>query len=222
MSTQTTENYLKAIYSLTQKQEKVSLTDVSNSLNISAATANNMMQKLKKSGWIKQEKYQPIRLTKAGSLKASMIIRKHRITEMYLHQFMGIGWEDVHSIAEEMEHIKSPILFDRMDELLNFPKYDPHGSPIPNKSGEIVEMDYHLLSQTPIGTKVKLVGIEDGSKELLQFLNQKKIGLGTQLEVMEVIKFDKSCLIKIEGTKELTLSSKVCNTLKVCEIDEEL
>jgi len=220
MASNTIENYLKAIYSLQQKQEKVNITDVSKHLEVSAATVNNMMQKLKKMKWVKQEKYQPVTLTVEGEKRAAMIIRKHRIAEMYLTEKMGLGWENVHSIAEEMEHIDSSILFDRMDELLDYPKYDPHGSPIPNKDGKIVKMNFHLLSQAETGSLVQLVGVEDSSKELLEFFNQKMIRLGTEMKVLEIASFDKSLLLEMEEKDTLVLSSKVCNALRVIEVEK--
>lgn len=219
MATHTIENYLKAIYSLSQKQDKVSLTDISKQLEVSAATANNMMATLKKSRWIKQEKYKPIKLTAKGEAKAASIIRKHRITEMFLSEIMGIGWENVHSIAEEIEHIDSSILFERMDEMLNHPKFDPHGSPIPGKDGSLQAISGQLLSDVPPNSTVHLIGIEDSSKELLEYLNQKKIKLGSEIQVIEINRFDHSIKVKTKHSEELMLSSKVANALRVNETE---
>ena len=119
-----------------------------------------------------------------------------------------------------MSDVDSSILFDRMDELLDYPKYDPHGSPIPNKDGKIVKMNFHLLSQAETGSLVQLVGVEDSSKELLEFLNQKMIRLGTEMKVLEIASFDKSLLLEMEEKDTLVLSSKVCNALRVIEVEK--
>lgn len=215
MSTQTTENYLKAIYAIADKQEKVNLTDVSRHLEVSAATANNMMQKLKKEGLITQEKYQPILLTPKGKKVAAEIIRKHRITEMFLSELMGIGWEHVHHIAEQIEHVDSTLLFDRMDEMLDFPKYDPHGSPIPDKKGNVTSNKAIILNKAEVGQALTVVGVDDSSKALLEHLNELNIGLGTPLSIVKVNSYDNSIVVKIDKAQEVFLSMKVANSLKV-------
>lgn len=215
MASATKENYLKTIYLLQQKIGKVSLTDISKALEISPASTNNMIQKLKKLKLVEQEKYQPVKLTTQGESNATSIIRKHRLSEMYLTEIMGIGWESVHTIAEEMEHIDSTILFDRMDELLNYPKFDPHGSPIPDKEGKFAKTEFKLLSEMNSGDLVQLVGIEESSKELLQLLNLKNIKLGTKINILEITAFDKSLTVKINNKEAVMLSSRVCNSLRV-------
>ena len=147
MATITIENYLKALYTLNQVSREISLTDLSKEMNVSAPTVNNMIKKLQDKGWVAYQKYKPIKLTTDGALQAAKIIRKHRLTEMFLVKIMGFGWEEVHDIAEQIEHIKSDDFFDRMDELLGFPKTDPHGSPIPDKNGKILEQHYKTLAQ---------------------------------------------------------------------------
>ena len=218
MPSQTKENYLKAIYTIRSKQEKVNLSDVSRHLNVSAATANNMMQKLKQEKFITQEKYQPIELTAKGEKEAAAIIRKHRITEMFLSEIMGIGWENVHQIAEQIEHVDSALFFDRMDEMLDFPDHDPHGSPIPDKQGKITENKSFLLSKAKIGNKLRVVGVDDSSKALLEYLNDLNIQLGTELEVIKVNAFDFSIKVRLDNQTELFFSPKMGNSLKVVEI----
>ena len=177
MATIIIENYLRALYSLSQKNEEVSLTDLSKELGVSAPTVNNMVKKLQKKGWVNYKKYKPIKLTKAGRLVAASVIRKHRLTEMFLVKIMGFGWEEVHDIAEQIEHIKSDSYFERMDELLGFPNTDPHGSPIPNKQGEIIKYDYKPLSEIEQNSEVTITALKDSSFELLDYhheLNQKQ------------------------------------------------
>ena len=136
MPTKTKENYLKAIYFLDLKKNNISITDISLKMNVSKPTTNNMVKKMEEKGWVIYEKYKPIKLTSKGKKLGALIVRKHRLTEMFLSQVMSFGWEEVHDIAEEIEHIHSEIFFDRMDELLGFPTTDPHGSPIPDKKGK--------------------------------------------------------------------------------------
>jgi DtxR family Mn-dependent transcriptional regulator len=174
MATITIENYLKALYNLNQESSAISLTDLSKEMTVSAPTVNNMIKKLQDKGWVAYQKYKPIKLTKEGAIQAAAIIRKHRLTEMFLVKIMGFGWEEVHDIAEQIEHIKSDDFFDRMDELLGFPKIDPHGSPIPDKNGKIIEQHYKTLAQIEPNVKVTIVALKNSSFELLDYLNNKK------------------------------------------------
>lgn len=214
MPSQIKENYLKALFNLMNEKGEISLTELSDSLEVSKPTANNMIKKMEELGWLHYEKYKPLKLTKEGKTKAALIIRKHRITEMYLVEKLGIGWEKVHAIAEQMEHIDSPLLFERMDEVLGFPDFDPHGSPIPDKNGVIKKVAYKLLSELKIGDVGIIIGIENSSEEFLKFLNQKKIKLGDRVEVVEKIDFDESVLVKM-GKIEMQFSKKVSDSLRL-------
>ncbi|MEZ4994575.1 MAG: metal-dependent transcriptional regulator [Saprospiraceae bacterium] len=127
-----------------RENSRISMTDLSIKLAVSKPTAN-MIKNLEEHGWVIYRKYQPVELTEAGRKMAALIIRKHRLTEMFLHEVMGFGWEEVHEIAEQIEHIHSEKLFTRMDEMLNYPASDPHGSPIPDKQGNIPEQQYQTL-----------------------------------------------------------------------------
>jgi DtxR family Mn-dependent transcriptional regulator len=153
MPTQTKENYLKAAYFLAQKGSDITITDLSKVMEVSTPTVNNMVKKMEKKGWVLYQKYKPILLTDQGHKEAALIVRKHRLAEMYLTQIMGFGWEEVHEIAEEMEHLPTESLFDRMDEILGFPTTDPHGSPIPNKDGVIAIKELINLSELKEGAK---------------------------------------------------------------------
>src|SRR5690554_3477553 len=145
------EDYLKALYHLHLKNEEISLTDLGKSLELSKPTVNDMVKKLHEEGWVNYRKYKPIKLTEKGRINAAIVVRKHRLAEMFLAKMMGFGWEEVHEIAEELEHIKKEAFFDRMDELLNFPNTDPHGSPIPNKDGSVDEKIYKTLAECKTG-----------------------------------------------------------------------
>jgi len=133
MASTTRENYIKALFYLHQKNEDISLSDLGAVLAVSKPTANDMIKKLQADGLVATAKYKPIRITNKGLRQAASIIRKHRLSEMFLMQIMNFGWEEVHDIAEELEHVPSEHFFDRMDEILGFPTVDPHGSPIPDK-----------------------------------------------------------------------------------------
>jgi DtxR family Mn-dependent transcriptional regulator len=217
MATITIENYLKALYTLNQVSSEISLTDLSKEMNVSAPTVNNMIKKLQDKGWVAYKKYKPIKLTKDGALQAATIIRKHRLTEMFLVKIMGFGWEEVHDIAEQIEHIKSDDFFDRMDELLGFPKTDPHGSPIPDKNGKILEQHYKTLAQIEPNIKVTIVALKNSSIELLDYLNNKKIKLGDTIQILSIEPFDKSCSILLEETVRMTMTQQVCSSLLVVQ-----
>ena len=215
MPSQTKENYLKAIYFLDQKNQDVSLTALSREMKVSAPTANNMIKNLKEIGWVEYIRYKPIRLTDEGRRAAALIVRKHRLTEMFLTRIMGFGWEEVHDIAEEIEHVQSDKLFDRMDDLLGFPDLDPHGSPIPDKDGNIVERSFVRLTEVKEGGRVILRSLSDSSKDLLHFLNRKEISLGTEMQVIGIEAFDGSLLIAYAGHPSVMLSYEVCRLLEV-------
>lgn len=215
MPTQTKENYLKAVYFLNQKQADISITALATLMNISKPTANSMVKKMEEKGWLEYEKYKPLILTKKGEEMGALIVRKHRLTEMFLSEVMGFGWEEVHDIAEEMEHLHSEKLFDRMDEILGFPTVDPHGSPIPDKKGKISKPSYSNLTSVKVGEVVKVRALAKSSKELLLFLNKKSIKLGTQLSIVNIEKFDNSYEIELKNKSQITLSFEVCQCLLV-------
>ena len=218
MPTQTKENYLKAIFSISQEKNVVTISELAQLMGVSKPTVNSMVKKMKEKDWLIYEKYKPLKLTSIGKKVAASIIRKHRLTEMFLATIMDFGWEEVHEIAEEMEHLQSTKLFDRMDEILGFPTKDPHGSPIPDKSGKIANPNYLNLTVLKIGESGKLCGITNSSKELLIYLNKKKIKLGSVLKVREIEEFDKSTEVIIAKGSSVVLTQNVCKCLLVVRI----
>ncbi len=218
MPSQTKEDYLKALYYLHQKNADISISDLGKSLDLSKPTVNDMVKKLQVKGWLKYEKYKPLKLTSKGIKEASLIIRKHRLAEMFLNQVMGFGWEEVHEMAEEIEHINSEEFFDRMDEILGFPKVDPHGSPIPDKNGEYSKPEYKRLAEINPGKTVVIKALRESSKEFIEFLNKKQIKLGDKIEVHQLEPFDKSMLVSYGKFKQQTLTQNVCNKLMVKEL----
>lgn len=209
------ENYLKALFSLSNDKGEVSVNDVSKHLNIKMPTVTSMMKKMAAKELVHYESYKPLRLSEKGKKEAALIIRKHRLTEMYLVEKMGFGWEQVHDIAEQMEHIKSPIFFAKMDELLDFPRFDPHGSPIPDKNGKMVWKAYKKLSECKEGDVVKLVAVINSSEEFLKFLNGREMQLGLTVKIESVEPFDNTMVVHYENHSSQTLSQTVSERLLV-------
>lgn len=202
MNSLTKENYLKALFHLANSENEISVKDLSDNLGIRMPSVNSMMKKFSTEGWVIYESYKPLILTEKGRRKAALIVRKHRLTEMFLVEKMGFGWEEVHDIAEEIEHIQSPVFFDKIDEILNFPKTDPHGSPIPDKEGNIIKNNYFKLSECKIGESVEFVGLTASSDDFLRFLNNKKLPLGTSIIILENEPFDGSKRVKYDDQEE--------------------
>ena len=215
MITETVENYLKALFTLADDEGRVSVSDISQCLEVSKSSTNSMAKTLNQEGFVVYKKYKPIVLTKKGRKAAALVIRRHRLTEMFLVEMMGFSWDEVHDVAEQIEHVQAPSFFDRMDELMDFPKFDPHGSPIPDKEGNIVEANCISLSECDKGDKVTLVGLAQSSRALLQLLDGHNITLYQVFEVAKVENFDHSMVLYREGFATLTLSKKVCNELLV-------
>ena len=215
MPTAVKEDYLKALYVLNKEDNQINLTELSRHLGVSKPTANNMVKRLEEHGWVIYKKYRPVELTEKGRKTAALIIRKHRLTEMFLHSIMDFGWEEVHEIAEQMEHIQSEKLFARMDEMLNYPTVDPHGSPIPNEEGSVSGLEYSLLVDIPDGQKVQLCALVQSSSELLHYLNDLQIQLGTVIHVLKKEPFDNSLLVSCDQNPPIVISQKVGKSLMV-------
>lgn len=209
------ENYLKALYFLDREDGSISITELSNRLEVSKPTANNMVKSLQEHGWVVYQKYQPLQLTEKGQKAAAKIIRKHRLTEMFLYKIMGFGWEEVHEIAEQMEHIDSEKLFSRMDEMLDYPSFDPHGSPIPDEEGNITEQQASLLADISDGQKVQVCALANSSTGLLHYLDELHIQLGTTIRVLKKESFDNSILISCDEKTPIVISEKVGRSLLV-------
>ena len=215
MPTQTKENYLKALFHLHLKNEEISLSELGKEMGVSKPTANDMVKKLHQRKWLVYEKYKPLRLTMEGLKMAALVIRKHRLAEMFLQKIMSFGWEEVHEIAEELEHMKSEKFFDRMDEILGFPKQDPHGSPIPNKEGVFDSPDYEVLSQVKEGNSAVIRALRESSSEFIEYLNKLDIKLGNQMELIRYESFDGSYLVKFNDQEPQVLTDSVCRRLLV-------
>jgi DtxR family Mn-dependent transcriptional regulator len=217
MRSLTEENYLKALLQLSVETGSTGVNDLSKRLGIKMPTVNSMMKRLSEKGLVKYESYQPLQLTEEGQKEAALVLRKHRLTEMYLVEKMGFGWEEVHEIAEQVEHIQAPRFFQKMDELLNFPTIDPHGSPIPDKTGKMAWTQYSKLTDCPVGSRVQLVGVTHSETDFLKFLNDRELKLGLQLRVESVESYDGSMVVSYGRRTGETLSRMVCEQLLVRE-----
>ncbi|WP_343565649.1 metal-dependent transcriptional regulator [Sphingobacterium sp.] len=215
MISQTEENYLKTLYNLTYQKGEASVNEISKRLDIKMPTVNSMMKKLSEKGFVHYESYKPLKLTEEGKKEAALIIRKHRLTEMYLVEKMGFAWDEVHQIAEQIEHIHSPEFFSKMDYLLGYPTVDPHGSPIPDHNGVIQSENYIFLDTCKTGDRVTLMAIQPSSKELLQYLSAKDLELGTTLTIRSIESFDASITVSYGDRTSEVLSSKVTAALLV-------
>ncbi|MFB6340084.1 metal-dependent transcriptional regulator [Saccharicrinis sp. FJH62] len=215
MASHTEENYLKTLLALSGEKESVSLSDLSHDLNVKLPTANSMVKNLKNQGLVNYEKYKPLSLTPKGRRSAALILRKHRLTEMFLTTVMGFGWEEVHAIAEQVEHIDSPVFFDKMDEMLGAPKTDPHGSPIPDKNGNMIHPAFVPLSECKAGQIVIISAMLNDSSEFLMLLNSKQLSLGTEISIDSIEAFDRSITISYNEQNNITLSEKVSQQILV-------
>ena len=209
------ENYLKAIYHLSLTSLKgVSTNAIAKKLNTKASSVTDMIKKLADKNVLVYKKYQGVQLTVEGKKTAANIIRKHRLWEVFLVEKLNFSWDEVHDVAEQLEHIKSAKLIDEIDALLGFPKYDPHGDPIPDKEGNLDQLEKSLVSTLKINEKGICVGVHDSSATFLQFLDKQQIALGQEITILEKEDFDGSMTIKI-NQKEITISNKIANNLYV-------
>lgn len=218
MLTHTEENYLKVIYHLSHTEDGgISTNAIAQKIDTKASSVTDMIKKLKEKELITHQKYQGVFITDAGKQAAKMIIRKHRLWEVFLVDTLHFNWDEVHDVAEQLEHIKSEKLINALDAFLGYPKEDPHGDPIPNAKGEIPFREKELLAETLIDTNYMCVGVKDTSSAFLQYLDRQKIALGTTFKVVKHEKFDHSVTISLYNI-ELTLSKVVAQNLFVKQL----
>ncbi|MCB9285018.1 MAG: metal-dependent transcriptional regulator [Lewinellaceae bacterium] len=214
MHSQNEENYLKAIFKLSAEGPAVSTSALARELDVQAASVTDMVKKLAAKELIQYEKYQGVLLTAKGRLVAVNIIRKHRIWEVFLVDKLGFGWSEVHDIAEQLEHIHSEQLIDRLDDFLDHPSFDPHGGPIPDREGRLPQRQAEPLSALPVGSKAIVAGVKDDDRELLEYLEQKGLLIGARLRVLEHLTFDDSLVLETPSGK-WSVSRKVADNLLV-------
>lgn len=218
MLSYTEENYLKALLKLSfQNEEKpeAGTNEMAAYLGVKPATATDMLKKLKEKDLVSYKKYGKILLTDMGKKNGIAILRKHRLWETFLYEKLDFSWDEVHEVAEQLEHIHSAKLVDKLEEFLNFPEFDPHGDPIPKANGDITIVDKIVLAEVRAGETCKVVAVKDTSVLFLQYLEKLKITIGTKIKVLEVIDFDGSLNIQIEKEESRSVSMKFGESLFV-------
>jgi DtxR family Mn-dependent transcriptional regulator len=209
------ENYLKTIYHLTTISDaEVSTNAIAEMMETKASSVTDMLKKLADKDLVNYIKYQGVSLTNKGKLTAKMIVRKHRLWEVFLVEKLNFPWDEVHDIAEQLEHIKSEQLINKLDDFLGNPTEDPHGDPIPNAKGQIIAIEKQLLSELSENQIGICVGVKDSSSEFLKYLDKQGIALGSRIEIIEKETFDSSLKINLDS-KELTISNKIAGNLFV-------
>lgn len=212
----TEENYLKTIYYLANRQQsEVSTNALAEMTATKAASVTDMLRKLADKQLIHYKKYQGVRLTDEGERLALQVIRRHRLWEVFLVEKLGFGWDAVHAIAEELEHVRSEELVMRLDTYLGHPQFDPHGDPIPTPTGQMPQTGYHKLSDAGVGERVCLMAVLEHSTEFLQHLDHSNLTLGCTVTVREMNAFDKSVLVEIEAGQTVFVSYEVAKNLLV-------
>jgi DtxR family Mn-dependent transcriptional regulator len=208
------ENYLKAIFHLAkQYKEGVPTNAIADSLGAKASSVTDMLKKLANQQLVKYKKYQGALLSDKGRDEAVYIIRKHRLWECFLYEKLDFNWDEVHDIAEQLEHIKSEKLVNKLEEFLGFPTVDPHGDPIPDRNGNIAAIKHTPLSKITRGSNVVLVSVKDSSDDFLKYLSNKEIAIGKKIKVLYIEEFDKSMRIKIGGQEDLVTETVARNLL---------
>lgn len=213
----TEENYLKTIYCLQQENPGggVSVNEIAESMQTRPATVTDMLRKLSDKELVHYEKYKRTRLSAKGKEYALQVIRKHRLWEVFLHDRLQFSWDEVHEVAEELEHIRSPKLIERLDAFLDYPEFDPHGDPIPNAAGEIRPASTTVLSEMESGAQVRLVAVKDTSSAFLHHLERLGLSIGARMKVEEILPFDGSLMIRINNAGAVMLSRKIAEKLLV-------
>ncbi|GAB3343400.1 metal-dependent transcriptional regulator [Marivirga atlantica] len=210
------ENYLKAVYHLSAEGEtEVSTNAIAEEMQTKAASVSDMMRRLSEKELVHYKKYQGVRISNDGARAALQVVRKHRLWEVFLVEKLKFSWDQVHEIAEQLEHIKSPLLIKRLDEFLGHPKYDPHGDPIPDENGEFKEKPQIPLSSTNLNDDGIVVAVKDTSPVFLQHLDRIGIYLGAKIKTIEKTEFDGSMEILIDQKNKLFISKEVAQNVLV-------
>src|ERR1035437_5649669 len=219
MYTYTEENYLKSIYKLSQKQKAgISTNAIADRMCTKASSVTDMIKKMADKKLVNYKKYQGVTLTAKGKKESLKVIRKHRLWEVFLLEHLNFHWDEIHDIAEQLEHINSDQLIEKLDRFLNYPKNDPHGDPIPDEQGQLPEDHSYLLSNLKITDKALVVGVNDKSPAFLKYLDQVSIQLQTNLEVVAYYDFDQSMDVKVNESSIVHLSNKITQNILITEL----
>ena len=213
MYSQAEENYLKTIYALEKDYgNEVSTNLIAGKINTKASSVTDMLKKLANKKLVVYKKYQGVYLSELGRLSALKVIRKHRLWECFLVQKLNFNWDEVHDIAEQLEHVKSEVLINKLDAYLRHPKLDPHGDPIPDAQGRMLLSKTKRITDMKIGSAGIFVGVRDSSATFLKYLNKKNLALGDKIKVIDIEPFDNSYHIETK-THRLVITSNVAENL---------
>lgn len=210
------ENYLKTIYILIerdQSQETVSTNAIAARLGTAAPSVSDMLRRLSDKGLLAYEKYKGVSLSPSGKTLATQLIRRHRLWETFLVDKLQFAWDEVHPLAEQLEHIQSDELINRLEAFLGFPRFDPHGDPIPDQHGQFAFRQQVLLSQLNVGQSAVIVGVNEHSPDFLRYVDQLQLAIGTHIQVLEKYPFDNSTRLLLNHESEKTITFKVCHNL---------
>ena len=214
--TQTEENYLKAIYKVCERSGKPAGTNaVAERLATSAASVTDMFKRLAEKELLVYEKHKGVELSTEGERLATLLIRRHRLWEVFLTEKLDYQWDEVHELAEQLEHIQSDTLIDRLDTFLGEPRFDPHGDPIPDRNGHFAQRQQRPLAQLKPGDAGTVVGVAESSTAFLQYLDKLRIQLGVQVRVEEIYPFDQTIAVRLDGKSRQVLSPKVAQKILV-------
>lgn len=203
----TEENYLKAIYKYSRDGNLVATNTIARYLKTTPASVTDMLKRLNEKALVTYTPYKGVRLTESGQKIALKIIRKHRLWECFLVRVLNFSWDAIHETAEQLEHIDSPELVEKLDEFLGFPKFDPHGDPIPSKEGIFEERETIQLADCIAGEKATIAGVLEHKAEFLQYLDRIGLTIGVEIDIVEQIPFDQSLLLVVNG-REIILSGE--------------
>jgi len=210
------ENYLKAIYHLSEGGKKsTSTNDISKEMNTKPASVSDMLRKLGEKKVIEYRKYYGVNITEEGKKMALQTIRKHRLWEVFLVDKLNFAWDEVHEVAEELEHIQSPLLIQRLDAFLNYPKFDPHGDPIPDEFGDVKAKPRLALNEMEIDQMGQIVAVKDSSAAFLKYLDKVGAYIGARIKVLDKVDFDGSLEILVDQKKKLFMSKDVATNILV-------
>jgi DtxR family transcriptional regulator, Mn-dependent transcriptional regulator len=209
------ENYIKAIYHLQGAQNTVTTNELAEKLSTKPASVTDMMKKLKAKKLLHYQPYQGFKLSNEGKKVALDIIRRHRLWEYFLAEKLKFKWDEVHVVAEDLEHVSSKKLIDKLDEFLGYPKFDPHGDPIPDSLGKMEDSQQLTLAELPLNRQAEVSRVINQSEEMLELLQHKKINIGTKLEVKRKFSFDRSIEIKLRQQQAFSISDELAKNIFV-------
>jgi DtxR family Mn-dependent transcriptional regulator len=211
------ENYLKAVFYLQQQDKVVTTNAIAANMKTKPASVTDMLKKLKAKKMIEYERYKGVRLTANGKRTALGIIRRHRLWEFFLVNKIGFGWDEVHEIAEQLEHVQHPLLIEKLDEFLGKPAFDPHGDPIPDVDGKMAHISLVMLSALEVGKSGIFASVGMQTPDLMQMLQHKQLQLGDKIRVLERFDFDQSIEIEVNETQKCSLSYKLARYMMIKE-----